>query len=91
MTTTFDTVAAILQKEFHVEPGRLLPDVPIGELALDSLALMEFVFSVEDKFGLRIAEDRLDPQATGLSLGHLCQVIDELRAEADPAGRKRAA
>jgi len=81
MTSTFDTVAEILQKDFHIEPAQLRPGMSLGELALDSLEMMEFVFALEDRFGQRIPEDRLDPGELGLSLERLCQVIDALREE----------
>jgi len=41
--------------------------------------LMEFVFAVEDSFGLRIPEEKLDPRDVGITLINLCSVIDELR------------
>ncbi|HEY2254410.1 MAG TPA: phosphopantetheine-binding protein [Variovorax sp.] len=81
-STTFDAVADILQDKFNLDRAKLRPDVALSEMGLDSLALMEFVFAVEDAFGLRIPEERLDPRASGLSLDGVCQVIDALRSEA---------
>ena len=46
---------------------------------------MEFVFAVEDAFRLRIPEDRLDPRAAGLTLAHLCDVIDGMTGTVLPA------
>jgi acyl carrier protein len=76
-TPTFNTIATILARDFHVEPDQIQPQVALQELGLDSLALMEFVFAVEDAFHLRIPEDRLDPRTAGLTLQHLCEVIDQ--------------
>lgn len=81
-STTYDGVAQILATDFHIEPGLVRPDAALTELGLDSLALMEFVFAVEDTFHLRIPEDRLDPREAGITLGRLCEVIDQMNAAA---------
>ena len=52
-------------------------------LGLDSLALMEFVFAVEDRFLVRIPEDQLDPRQAGITLEHLADVL------ASSCGRRR--
>ena len=46
-------------------------------VGLDSLALMEFVFAVEDRFDVRIPEERLDPRQAGVTLEQLALLIDE--------------
>jgi acyl carrier protein len=73
---TFNSIAAILESDFHVERGAISPATTLSDLGLDSLALMEFVFAVEDAFHLRIPEDRLDPREAGITLQRLCEVID---------------
>jgi acyl carrier protein len=83
--TTLDRIACILEKDFYAEPALILPSTALAELGLDSLALMEFVFAVEDEFELRIPEDRLDPREAGITLQRLCEVIDEVvAAQAKP-------
>ncbi|AMM26719.1 phosphopantetheine-binding protein [Variovorax sp. PAMC 28711] len=81
---TFNTLSGILQKDFHVAPEVIAPPVALAELGLDSLALMEFVFAVEDAFHLRIPEDKLDPREAGITLQRLCEVIDALPAHSPP-------
>lgn len=83
-TPTFNTIAAILEKDFRIPSANVHPEASLGELGLDSLALMEFVFAVEDSFRLRIPEDRLDPREAGITLQRLCEVIDNMQAP--PAG-----
>ena len=77
-STTLVRIASILEKDFHADPLLVLPSTALAELGLDSLALMEFVFAVEDEFELRIPEDRLDPREAGITLQRLCEVIDGL-------------
>jgi acyl carrier protein len=83
---TFGRVAAILEHQFHVGPELIGPDLALADTGLDSLALMEFVFAVEDEFAVRLPEERLDPRDGGLTLGHLCEVLDEETREASGPG-----
>ena len=79
---TFDVVASVLTKQFRVDAARVEPQAALQGLGLDSLALMEFVFAIEDHFGLRIPEERMDPREASLTLADLCQAIDEVKAQA---------
>ncbi|MDQ0043344.1 acyl carrier protein [Variovorax boronicumulans] len=73
---TFNSIATILEADFKVDRSAISPATVLTDLGLDSLALMEFVFAVEDAFHLRIPEDRLDPREAGITLQRLCEVID---------------
>ncbi|MEO8309622.1 MAG: acyl carrier protein [Caldimonas sp.] len=75
--STFDAISAVLVGQFHVEAGSVRPDVALDQLGLDSLALMEFVFAVEDRLDVRIPEDRLDPRQAGVTLEQLAVLLDE--------------
>ena len=79
-TDTYTTLCSMLEQKFHVEPARLSPGICLEEIGLDSLSLMEFVFNVEDAFHLRIPEDLLDPRQGGITLQHVCGVIEGLQA-----------
>ena len=84
---TFNTIAQILEQDFRLTRGHIAPERTLVDLGLDALSLMEFVFAVEDAFRLRIPEDRLDPRAAGLTLAHLCDVIDGMTGTGLPATR----
>lgn len=79
-TDTYTTLCSVLEQKFHVDPARLSPSICLEEIGLDSLSLMEFVFNVEDAFRLRIPEDLLDPRQGGVTLQHVCEVIEGLQA-----------
>ena len=83
-SATFTDVRHVLLSQFEVEPASIEPATPLAALGLDSLSLMEFVFAVEDRFGLRIPKERLDPRQTDLTLSDLCRAIDEALAPAAP-------
>ena len=75
--STFDAVSAVLVDQFRVDAATVQPQVALDQLGLDSLALMEFVFAVEDRFDVRIPEDRLDPRQAGVTLEQLAGLLDE--------------
>ncbi len=75
--STFDAVSSVLVDQFHVEAASVGAEVALDQLGLDSLALMEFVFAVEDRFDVRIPEDRLDPRQAGVTLAQLALLLDE--------------
>ena len=76
-SSTFAALAAVLIADFHVDAATVQPQATLDQLGLDSLALMEFVFAVEDRFDVRIPEDRLDPRQAGVTLAQLALLIDE--------------
>ena len=75
--STFAAISSILVESFHVDATAVTAETALAELGLDSLALMEFVFAVEDRFDVRIPEDRLDPRQAGVTLAQLATLIDE--------------
>jgi len=85
---TFNTIVAILEKDFHVDHAAIEPGAVLTDLGLDSLTLMEFVFAVEDAFHLRIPEDKLDPREAGITLQRLCEVIEEASASHGDAAKQ---
>ena len=84
-------VAGILTDEFDVDAARVRPDATLVSLGLDSLALMEFVFAVEDRFRTRIPEERLDPRQAGLTLARLVDALDAQLAAISSIARTDAA
>lgn len=80
---TIEVVADVLQQQFHVERGLIAPEATLQSLGLDSLTLMEFVFAIEDRFDIRIPEERLDPRQATLTLGDLCTALEEGLAQRD--------
>jgi acyl carrier protein len=75
--STFDAISAVLVDQFKIDAASVQPGAALDGLGLDSLALMEFVFAVEDRFDVRIPEDRLDPRQAGVTLAQLAALLDE--------------
>jgi len=81
MTTTFEGLKEILVKDYELDPARLTQGTVLTDIELDSLALTELIFSLEDKYHV-IAKTN----GAGLvTLGDVARYIDQLIAERDAA------
>lgn len=54
MTTTFEWLRTTLAQDYNLEPGALTPDASLESLGLDSLAVAELLFAVEDNFKITL-------------------------------------
>jgi acyl carrier protein len=81
MSTTFDGLREILVKDYELDAARLAESTLLTDIELDSLALTELIFSLEDKYDV-IAKTN----GAGLvTLGDVTHYIDRLIAERDAA------
>ena len=68
----------LIQEKYGIDPATLDPNASMrGTAGIDSLALVEFLFAIEDKYGISLPEEysNLD------TLAELAAVVDRLRAE----------
>ncbi len=74
----------VFAETFGIAQEKLLPTATLESLGLDSLAVIEFLFQIEDKFGIQVP-DQADPPRT---LGEMIQMIEPLMPKpgAGPAG-----
>ena len=83
-TTTFETMKRIIVKDYELAPERLTPATPLTDIDLDSLAITELIFALEDEFNV-VAKTNGQGMQT---LGDIAVYIDQLIAERDtPAAR----
>ena len=75
MNDAFAIIADALEKKFGVDPALIRPESTFEQLGLDSLTLMEFVFEVEDRFDVRIPQEKLDPKQAGVTLSTLADLL----------------
>lgn len=79
MNNTFQILSDLLTEEYKVPATSVHPDATLTSLGFDSLTLMEFVFSAEDAFGLRIPEERLGESLSTITIQNICDAIDQLK------------
>ncbi|MES2190028.1 MAG: acyl carrier protein [Pseudomonadota bacterium] len=64
----------LFAETFGIAEDRLVPEATLESLGLDSLAVIEFLFQIEDKFGIQIP-DQANPPRT---LDEMVQMIEPL-------------
>ena len=79
MTTTFETMKRIIVKDYELAPERLVPDTPLADIELDSLAITELIFALEDEFNVTAKTNGQGMQ----TLGDIAAYIDQLISERD--------
>jgi acyl carrier protein len=72
----------IFAETFGISADKLVPDATLESLGLDSLAVIEFLFQIEDKFGIQIPEQTTPPR----TLAALLKMIEPLLPTSKPAG-----
>lgn len=74
---SYPIIVEKLTEEFDVDPDRISRDASLTDLGLDSLAVVELVFELEEELGVELDED----QASFTTLGEAAETLDRLVAE----------
>ena len=56
---TLDRIKDLAVRELSLDPGKLDPQAPLADLGVDSLTFIEFMFKVEDEFGVKVSDEDL--------------------------------
>lgn len=65
----------LIEQKYGIGPAQLDPQASMREQGIDSLALVEFLFEVEERFKVSLASN---PDID--TLAELARMIDEMRA-----------
>lgn len=84
MKPTFDVLRDILVKDYELAAERLTPETALADIELDSLALTELIFSLEDEFHVTATTNG----AGFTTLADVSSYIDQLVAERNNAERR---
>lgn len=87
--STFDTIREMIVDQFQLDPALVTPEATLESLKIDSLATVEFMFLMEEKFKI----DASTGQAELRTVQDLADEIDRLIAEqhSGPGAKKDAA
>ena len=55
---SFPVIAHMLAEELEREESDIRPDTPLNALGVDSLAQVELMFDLEEKFDIRFGDER---------------------------------
>jgi acyl carrier protein len=56
---TLGRIRDLAAKEFSINPDGLDPSAPLDSLGIDSLSFIEFMFKVEEEFGVSVSDEDL--------------------------------
>jgi acyl carrier protein len=76
--TTAERLRELLQRDFQLAPERLTPEARLEDLEIDSLRMIEILFSVEEAFAISVPADAAEIKARVQTFGDLAAYIDEL-------------
>lgn len=64
-----------LRDRLDVAPERTQPEVPLADLGVDSLMLLELIFEFEDRFDVKLSQDMKPPHTVGDLVAQMDQLI----------------
>ena len=79
--TTLDTMQSILKKNLDISADLVKPETTLESLAIDSLALIEVMFEVEEEFKITVPMEPSATQEQLKTVGDLIVYIDALIAD----------
>jgi acyl carrier protein len=73
---TLERLKQLAARELAIDPGALDPAAPFDSLGIDSLALIDFMFKVEEEFGVRVSDEALrDIKTLGALERHVASAL----------------
>ncbi|MDG0989653.1 MAG: acyl carrier protein [Yoonia sp.] len=81
--TTKDTVIVILAEQAMLEPSDVALDNTLDDLGIDSMALVETIFAIEEAFDISVPFNANNPEDSGFDISSVASIIaavDQLKA-----------
>ena len=78
--STLERLQQLLERDFDLPPESLQPGATLESLEIDSLRMIEILFTVEDEFRISVPGDHNELKARLKTLGDLAGYIDGLVA-----------
>jgi acyl carrier protein len=79
-SSTFDRLADLVARQHAIDTAALTPDTGLADAGLDSLAVAELLFSIEDAFGVNLGD--MDVTEVPSTIGEVVALIDSKLAVA---------
>ncbi len=79
---TLERLRKIAIDELGNDPGALEPDTTLASLSEDSLDFIDFLFKIEDEFGISVPDEALKSITTVADLEHYITSALETKDEA---------
>ena len=79
MSTVAEEVIAILAGQALCDPTDIDPAASIESLGLDSLALVEAIFAIEETFGISVPFNANQPEHSDFDIATVASVVEGVR------------
>lgn len=76
---TASKVIAIIAEQAMIQPEEVKLDSAPEDLGLDSLALVEIVFSIEEEFDISVPFNANDPTASDFDISSVAKIVDAVQ------------
>jgi acyl carrier protein len=80
LSSTLKELQDLIQEKYGLDVSQVDPHASLRASGVDSLALVEFIFDVEDRMGLTVPDDNPNMD----TLAELAAAIDRVRAKNVP-------
>jgi acyl carrier protein len=78
--STLERLQTLLARDFELQPATLDPAATLESLDIDSLRMIEILFSIEESFAISVPAEPAEIRSRVHTLGDLAGYIDELLA-----------
>jgi acyl carrier protein len=75
--SSLQTIQRMMVEQFDLKLENLSPDAQLDSLGLDSLSVIEFMFSLEDELKIRLTDERAELK----TVGDVASFVDKIIAE----------
>ena len=77
---SLERLQSMLTRDFDLQPAVLVPEATLESLDIDSLRMIEILFTVEETFGITVGAEPAEIRTRVRTLGELAAYVDELVA-----------
>jgi len=74
LPTTFERLMGIIKAQHHLDTSAVTLETGLADAGLDSLAVAELLFSIEEVFGVDLGD--VPPEAVPATVGEIVALID---------------
>jgi acyl carrier protein len=79
---TLQTIQRMMVEQFDLKLENLGPDAQLDSLGLDSLSVIEFMFSLEDELKIKLIDERVELKTVGDVASFVDKIITEQKGSA---------
>ena len=80
LADTFDRLMELISSQHHLDTAKVTPQTGLAEAGLDSLAVAELLFSIEETFNVNLGD--VPAEAVPATVGEIVALIDSKRQSA---------